>query len=106
MVTSRIARGYHMLRKTLKEKVLNFLRKRAGRKFTARQIATSLIREYPEEFERKLKDNNLIKTQGQLIQSVSGQINTTLGRISKSPQLRISYAPRPKKFCWVKKTED
>ena len=95
-----------MLRKTLKEKVLDFLRTESGKKFTARQIATSLIRKYPKEFERKLKNSNTIKTPEQLTQYVSGQVNTTLERISKSPQLKIFSVPGPKKFCWIKKTGD
>ncbi|MCY4031833.1 MAG: hypothetical protein OXF05_06925 [Hyphomicrobiales bacterium] len=92
-----------MIRKTLKEKTLNFLRKRSGRRFTSREIAAALVKEYPKEFERKLKKSNLINTEEQLIQSLGGEINTTLERISKSPQLKISSVPRPKKFCWVKK---
>lgn len=98
-------RGYYMVRRTLKEKTLDFLRKRSGRKFTAREIAAFLVKKYPKEFERKMKDSNFINTEEQLIQSLSGEINTTLERISKSPQLKISSVPSPKKFCWIKKTD-
>ena len=88
---------------TLKQKALEYLRRNPKRKFTARQIAIHLINKYREEFDKKQRKSDRISTEEQLIQAVSGEINTALKSMLKSRQLKTFSVPSPKKFCWIKK---
>ncbi|WP_165177808.1 HrgA protein [Desulfovibrio sp. ZJ369] len=81
------------------QKILRFLEAHSGQSFTARQIATFLITEYPAEYARKRRNPRFADDKAflsQIIAEIGSQKDTL---IRGNPALTWQDRPKPRRYC-------
>ena len=88
----------------LSKTVVAFLEDRPEKRFTAREIALWICKEFPAECEKKKKDSKSIKTDDELVQQIVAEIGSQRPVLQKkNPKVKATEG-RPRKFYWTNKT--
>lgn len=93
----------------LRQAVVDFLKDRAGQKFTARQISEWLFETFPEECQEKRAKSrgNYIKSDADLVQQLVAEISSQRPRPrmqAKHPELKTTEG-RPRKYYYSEKSD-
>ena len=103
-----------MERPEWKKKIVSYMQENKGKKFTAREIAETLADKYPKECERKIQKSKQIDTHNQtreqiqkrLVDVLTAEVSTVLGRDIKAPELKVITNPKPQKYYWTDENTD
>ena len=88
----------------LPEKVVDCLKRNAGRRFTAREIAEWVVREFPEECDAKQQRS---KQDARMVaEQLAAEISRDQLKIQKKNQEIKTTVERPKKYYWTDKSEE
>lgn len=89
----------------LAKTVVEFLAERAEDKFTARQIAEWVFKNFPAECEEKKAKSTAIETDADLIQQLVAEIGSQRRRVQKlHPQVKTTEG-RPRRYYWTDKSD-
>ena len=85
----------------LSNTVLEFLSNNSETKFTAREIAEWIFREYPEECEKKKARSKFITNDSDLTQQIVREISAQSAMLQKRSVNLKTTQERPRKFYWT-----
>ncbi|MET0155768.1 MAG: hypothetical protein ABW189_06675 [Rickettsiales bacterium] len=93
----------------LSKKIVEFLSRNQGQKFTAREIAEWVFRTYPEECaakrERSKATTNTLEDDHALVQQIIAEIGARRQRMQRrNPQLKTTEE-RPRKYYYTNRTD-
>lgn len=89
----------------LSKTVVSFLADRPEQKFTARQIAEWIFKEFPAECEQKKSNSVYIETDTALVQQIVAEIGSQRPKIQKFDSQVKTTEGRPRHFYWSDKTD-
>ena len=87
--------------------VPNFLRERAGQRFTALQMAEGMVETYPKEAQRKKEASNRIDTDKKLIKQIQAEIAGARARLTLQkahPQIKTTEG-YGRQYYWLEKSD-
>lgn len=81
------------------QKVVEFLKSNSNKKFTAREIAESIIKLYPEDYIQK-RINDRFESEAEFLQQIIREISSAAKTniVKVSPHVHVQDQPRPRKF--------
>lgn len=89
----------------LAKTVVDFLRNNAEQKFTARQIAQWIFKEFPTECQEKKARSMSVKTDDELIQQIVAEIGSQRPTLRKrNPEIKTTEE-RPRQYYWTTKSD-
>ena len=89
----------------LRKTVADFLRNSAEQKFTARQIAQWILKEFPAECQEKRSNSVSIKTDAQLVNQIVAEIGSRLPKLQElNPEIKTTEE-RPRQYYWTTKPD-
>ena len=89
----------------LTKTVVEFLKDHAGQKFTARQMAQWILKEFPIECQEKKAKSMSIKTDAELIQQIVAEIGSRRPRFQKHHREIKTTEGRPCQYYWTSKSD-
>ena len=85
--------------------VVDFLASHPEQKFTVRQIAQWIFKQYPSECEQKKSDSTSIESDADLVKQIAAEISSGRPALQKkNPQMKTTEG-RPRKYYWTMKTD-
>ena len=89
----------------LAKKVVNFLQQNPEQKFTAREIADWIFKNYPDECRQKLERSTVLDNETALLQRMHGEINSLRQRLQKRhPEVKTTK-DHPQKYYFTESTD-
>ena len=86
--------------------VVDFLASHPEQKFTVRQIAQWIFKQYPSECEQKKSDSTSIESDADLVQQIVAEIGSRRPALQKkNPRMKTTEG-RPRKYYWTMKTDE
>jgi hypothetical protein len=89
-----------MMRQSLADCTINFLKQKEGEKFTACEIAEALIRLFPEMFQKKKDKSSRLQTDEDLLKQIAAEISAQRPRLQKKYPWIKTLEERPKKYFY------
>jgi hypothetical protein len=89
----------------LANSVVKYLKENSGEKYTAREIADWLFREFPDECQEKKKTSQFINTDAQLLNQIVAEISSRRPAIQKKDSKIKVTEGRPRKYYYSDKTD-
>ena len=86
--------------------VLSFLENHQDQQFTAKQIASWIFAQFPEECAEKNARSQIARTDAELVQQIAAEIGSQFPRLAKrNTQFRRTQS-RPKRYYFTRKSEE
>ena len=91
-----------MVKMNLRGKIRELLRSHPNRKFSAREITETIIKEHPELCRRKRQESAVIKTDRDLFVSVHAGVGNLLAKLPYEEKNIKMSRPTPRLYSWRK----